>query len=86
MNQQVRVILKKENQTFFALFFFKERQKSKFILSILRGEIPERYSIEINIPEANITHSQLPARLTASGAMGEGRRLIIVSKQRIISI
>jgi len=29
-----------------------ERQRSKFILSLLRREIPERYSIEIHIPES----------------------------------
>lgn len=32
------------------IVFFLERQRSKFIFSIVRGEIPEKYQIEIEIP------------------------------------
>jgi hypothetical protein len=30
---------------------FSGRQKSKFIFSLLRREIPENYNVEINVPE-----------------------------------
>jgi hypothetical protein len=33
------------------IFLFSERQRSKFVFPILRKEIPEKYDIQIEIPE-----------------------------------
>jgi hypothetical protein len=49
MKQLVNFLRKKE--IFFLIEFFLGRQKSKFIYSMLRREIPEQYNVEIEIPE-----------------------------------
>jgi hypothetical protein len=48
MNQQVRQFIQERNR-FYRRFL--EGQKSKFIFSILRREIPEPYNIDIELPE-----------------------------------
>ncbi len=42
---------KKEENYFRLIFLFSERQRSKFVFPILRKEIPEKYDIQIEIPE-----------------------------------
>jgi len=49
MKQLVNIFEKNYFQ--FNFFLFSERQKSKFIFAILRKEIPEKYDIQIEIPE-----------------------------------
>lgn len=50
MNQLVKIFFCSKNFNVIN-FIFLGRQKSKFIFSLLRREIPENYRIEIDIPE-----------------------------------
>jgi hypothetical protein len=40
-----------KKKQYYVIFYLIGRQKSKFALSILRHEIPEKYNIDTNIPE-----------------------------------